>query len=320
MAKELHRFEAVLVGVAVGDAYGRPFEIGGVGPQEDWLSPDRVELSGIRVGDRYAYSDDTETTLILAESIVRGCGFTPLLFAQLLAEKADIDNPVRGYGIAVASTVAGLRRGIPWWITARNLYGGAGSMGNGAVVRVPPIPLFYDSIETIEYMAVSQSYITHTNPVALEGARLHALAIHYALHDVPPSKIVTILVENTFLDVYRVRLKAVKSLLGSKPKRVAEIIGNSALAYESFAAAVYAFVAADGDPLTTLYYALSLGGDSDSIAAMATALALAYAGRLDRELSRLAEKVEAIDYVKKIARDLFEARRKCLHQQAYDYG
>ena len=55
-------------------------------------------------------------------------------------------------------------------------------------------------------------------------------------------------------------------------------IGNSVMMVESAPAAVGVFVAAAGDPLDTVSAGASIGNDSDTVAAMAGALAGALRG------------------------------------------
>ncbi|HEX8744126.1 MAG TPA: ADP-ribosylglycohydrolase family protein [Thermoleophilaceae bacterium] len=65
---------------------------------------------------------------------------------------------------------------------------------------------------------------------------------------------------------------------GDALERIEAAVGTSLLAIESVPAAVGAFAAASGDPLATVRAAVRLGGDTDTIAAMAGALAGALHG------------------------------------------
>ncbi len=303
----------VLLGVAFGDTYGLLYEYEARSPSSVWLN-DPILLRGVEVRGYYAYSDDTETTLILGESLVSSCGFNPSVFADLLARKAEVDNPVRFYGSAVASVVYGLRKGEPWWIVARSLYGGLGSFGNGAAIRVSPIPLFYREKKMIESMAVAQAIVTHTHILGVEGARLHALALHYTLEGIEPSSLLDLLTKETSVAEYRKRLQAIPRLLDSSPIQVARQLGNTAAAHESVAAALYVYIASDGDPVKAVLYAISIGGDVDSIASMAASLVGALKGEKVFP-QNLLENMEAYKPITSLAGRLVEATRDCPRRQ-----
>jgi ADP-ribosylglycohydrolase len=59
---------------------------------------------------------------------------------------------------------------------------------------------------------------------------------------------------------------------------IAEQVGTSVLANESVPAAVAMFAAAGGDPLAAAILGTNLGGDTDTIASMAAAMAGAFSG------------------------------------------
>ena len=297
-----------LLALALGDAYGRPYEVEEKPPSPQWQILDPDSLHGIEVGGRIAYSDDTETTLILAESIIEACGFNPTVFARKLAEKADIMNPVRGYGTAVAAVVSAMRRGTPWWIAARTLYGGQGSAGNGALVRVLPIPLYYHhSQHTTQAMAVAQALVTHTNPLAVEGARLAATIYHHLLQGQTVEEAAEKAAQQAAIPAYqKLLLKAVKEK-PQTPVEAARTLGNTALAHHTLAAAVHIAARSQGDPLKTLSYAVSLGGDVDSIAAVALAITVLEAktlGPLEKHAARLENQQQIADLGEKLCRSI----------------
>jgi ADP-ribosylglycohydrolase len=66
-------------------------------------------------------------------------------------------------------------------------------------------------------------------------------------------------------------------------ERIEAAVGTSMLAFESVPAAVGVFAAAGGDPITTVRAGVQIGGDTDTIAAMAGALAGALHGYAAQE-------------------------------------
>ena len=309
-SKELAR--SVMLAVAFGDALGLPIEIQEVPPREDWLG-DIDGLKPLIIAGTAVYSDDTEMMLILAESLVESCGFNPVDFAARMARKARTWDPIRNYGVGVSEVVEAIRRGVDWRVAARRVWGGQGSYGNGAAVRVPPIPLFYELRDSIELMAVAQAMVTHTHPLGVEAARLLALALHHLARGLDISQLPALLARETMLDEYREKFELLDELLGAKPERVAKVLGNRSMAHESLPAAVYAATAAEGDVAKSIAYALSLGGDADSIAAMSAALAAAYNPETIHHpiLSKIFSILENAELIEELAARLINVREKC---------
>lgn len=309
LVKTLEVFRSVLLGVALGDAFGLHYELAGIPPRaewvEEWVEPLTVEVPGGRI----AYSDDTELTLILAETIIESCGFNPEVFARLLAEKADIWNPIRYYG-STALVIDMIRSGTPWREAARGMYNGQGNYGNGAAIRVAPIPLFYDSKESVELMSIAQSMVTHTHPLGAEAARIQALALYYALHNEPPERTIELLLEDRPAEEIRRRIEMIPSLLDKSPVEVAHSIGNSAIGFESVPAALLVYVRSRGNARKAVWYSISLGGDTDSIASMAVALTAAY-NKGVKGLEEYAERLEDYELIVETAERLYKSYQDC---------
>ncbi len=305
---------AMLIALAVGDALGLPIELKREGPRASWADS-LEEFEPIVLGGRAVYSDDTEQTLILAESIVESCGFNPVDFVKRLAEKARTWDPVRNYGIGVSEVVEAVRKGIDWRLAARRAWGGQGSYGNACAVRVPPIVVFYETRSSIESMAVAQAMVTHVHPLGVEGARLYALALYEVMEGAEPDELPRMLAPETMLDEYREKLEVIPRLLDATPEKVALVIGNKAAAPESIPAAIYVFAKSGGDVALSIAYALSLGGDADSIAAMAATLAAAYNPKSigNSEITRVFDLLESREAILEYAERLVEASARC-HQ------
>ncbi len=306
------RASAVLAALAVGDALGLPLEVQGAAPRGDWLRG-LDGLQGIVLGGRMVYSDDTEVTLILAESIAENCGFNPQAFAELLARRARTWDPVRNYGVGVSEVIEAVRRGVDWRVAARRAWGGRGSFGNNAAVRSPPIAIFYTLRESVEAMAVAQAMVTHVHPIGVEGARLAALAVHLLAGGLDPSELPRVLARETVLEDYRERLELIPELLGATPERVARVLGNGGAAHETVPAAIYALVAGEGVLERVVAAALSLGGDADSIAALAAALAAAHdpSGVEAPSIQRLLSILEDAGEIMELGARLVRARERC---------
>src|SRR5688500_20323339 len=75
------------------------------------------------------------------------------------------------------SLLGKLKQGAPWREVATSLYGGQGSLGNGAAMRVPPVGAYFaDDIAKVVEQAKLSAVVTHTHPEAVAGAVAVAVA------------------------------------------------------------------------------------------------------------------------------------------------
>jgi poly(ADP-ribose) glycohydrolase ARH3 len=279
MHEELLRakFRGALLGVAVGDALGAPFE-GSRSVRPADLERLRREPGLLR------YTDDTHMTLGMAESLVERRGFDGAHIASVFARNFAAE-PWRGYGAAPPRVFRLLEQGVPWDQAGRTLFDGSGSFGNGAAMRVAPAALLaFRDLEEVAGLARQTSVITHTHELGLEGAALQACAIALLLQH----PLAGPLDAHAFLDKLRIHMRAplyaqklqrIQGLLpDARREDVVAQLGNGIAAHEAVPAALYSFLRHAGTFPEVIAYAISLGGDTDTIASMAGALAGAHLG------------------------------------------
>jgi poly(ADP-ribose) glycohydrolase ARH3 len=278
MTPELHsRFCGILLGVAIGDALGASFEGFSRVAADDVA---RVQSASSPL----SYTDDTHMTLGLAESLVDCGGFDGEHLAQTFARNY-VHEPWRGYGPGPTRVFAMLQEGVSWETASTLLFDGLGSLGNGAAMRVAPAALFaYDDLEQVAWLARQTARITHAHELGIEGAVLQACAIARLLQlprgeplDVP-----------AFLETlwhlvvsarYRQQLDTLRELLpGGSLEDVLIRLGHGVAAHEAVPTALFAFLRYRGDFAAAVTFAISLGGDTDTIASMTGALAGAHLG------------------------------------------
>jgi poly(ADP-ribose) glycohydrolase ARH3 len=272
------RFHGALLGVAVGDALGAPFE-----------GQSRVDpgaLVRILTGsDRLTYTDDTHMTLGVLESLVACDG---QLDGRHLADtfiRNFEKEPWRGYGAGPPRVFRRIREGVPWDEAGRLLFGGAGSYGNGAAMRVAPIALRTcgDLRLTVQWARLAGS-ITHTHELALQGACLQACAIALLLkwpagNEISPAHLLAELRRVAEAPLYDGKLTLIQALLPSAPREEVILrLGHGISAYDSVPTALYCFLRHSSSFSEVIQDAICLGGDTDTIASMAGALAGAYLG------------------------------------------
>jgi ADP-ribosylglycohydrolase len=257
------RAGGALIGTFVGDALGMPFE--GL-PRR--AVPRSVEMTEARLG-RGTYTDDTQMMIALAESLIAQGRIDGPCLARAFLDAYEVD---RGYGGGTRRVFELWRSGVAVALAASQVFDGQGSRGNGAAMRIAPVAvLFRDDHERLCVEAAASARVTHAHPVGVDGAVVQAAAIGAALRG---EDILTVARATARTPELRRALEVVEELLAaSSAAGVAHgSLMSSADAAESVAAALYAALAHERFE-TALQFAVRLGGDTDTVAAMAGAVA-----------------------------------------------
>jgi poly(ADP-ribose) glycohydrolase ARH3 len=284
-------FRGCLAGLALGDALGAPFE--GLGPPlSEGLDAFLKNLPPV-----LRYTDDTEMAIGVAESLARCGGFDAEHMARRFAENFD---PRRGYGPGTIAVLGMIKRGVPWQDANRAVCP-EGSFGNGAAMRAAPIGLFFArDPEKLREATFGASSLTHDHPIT------HAVSA--ILGGKGNAEILNELSTAAESDDYRKKLLTVREFLGHpvSAETVIERLGHSVLAHESAPTALYAFMREGDDYLGTIKYCVSLGGDTDTICAMAGALSGAKVG-IEGIPADLLDRLEEKDKILRLAEELYQA-------------
>lgn len=271
------RFRGCFLGAALGDAMGAPYEGVRYVPPEELVGPERDP-------GRLRYTDDTHMTIGVAESLIERGGFDGAHMASRLAENFAAE-PWRGYGAGPPQVFRLLEQGVAWDRAGSMLFGGTGSFGNGAAMRMAPVALFaYPDLDEVADLARRAAVLTHTHELGVEGAVLQATAVAWVLGCSPDQPLraedlLQTLRPRTRSAQFREKLDRVGSLLaGGGPGEVVRELGHGTEAPDSVPTALLAFLRHPQSFAETVHFAISLGGDTDTIASMAGALAGAYLG------------------------------------------
>ena len=264
------RFAGSLLGLALGDAIGAHYE-GGVAGALVWRT------LGHGSGRELRWTDDTQMALGLAASLAERDGLDEDHVAARWA--ADCDWR-RGYGAGARRLLAAIREGADWREANRRFFPD-GSFGNGAAMRAAPIGLFFhDDADARDAAAIAQSVITHAHPLGIEGSRLIAAAVAHAVTGGDPAAFAWDSEHPEYGPV--------------DPDR----LGNSVLAHQSAPTAVHiAGRFADRPFDEMMAFVIKLGGDTDTIGAMAGGIWGAWrgCGDLPKESLALLEARERIE-------------------------
>jgi len=181
-------------------------------------------------------------------------------------------------------------------------------------MRVAPIGVFYrNRLDKLEEISHKSSQITHAHNLGKEGAALQAYAIALATNLEPClsfsrrdflAKLTTYAKQDTYVQ----RLKKVVALLTeqNKSKIVAEL-GNGIEAFNSVPTAIFSFLLHYDSFSEAVLYAVSLGGDTDTIGAMTGAISGAYLG-IESIPDSWKEKLENMPYIEELAKELCSLR------------
>ena len=299
------KFLGSLLGAALGDAVGASWE-------GHWVAEEReIELQA-SVSHPLRYTDDTHMTIGVAESLVECGGFDGAHMAGRFVSNY-YSEPWRGYGPGPPRVFRLIKSGKPWDKAATDIYPG-GSFGNGAAMRVAPVGLFFwDRPAELREVAYQSGLITHSHVLGMEGAALQAMAVAMAVAESPdrpfaPLSFVSRLLDFTAEDAYRTKIAKFGMLL-ERPDdrmRVVRELGHGIEAFNSVPTAIFGFLSHPQDVTSSVIYAISLGGDTDTIASMAGAIAGAYLG-VDALPAEWLGRLENRDYLFSLADRLWQA-------------
>lgn len=165
------RMRRSLDGLSVGDAFGQRFFV-----REDVLAT-ALKMRRVPANPPWGWTDDTAMTLSLVETIEANGSLDADEFASRLG-KRYVAQPSRGYGGGAHEVLALLSQGIPWSQAAKSLFDGAGSMGNGAAMRVAPLGAFFanEPLSRVVEEAFRSASVTHAHAEGQAGAVAVALA------------------------------------------------------------------------------------------------------------------------------------------------
>ncbi|MEI7987618.1 MAG: ADP-ribosylglycohydrolase family protein [Chloroflexota bacterium] len=193
------------------------------------------------------FTDDTVLTVALADAILQGKDYTILL------KEYYRRYPHRGYGGAFHNW-ASSPSSAPY-----------NSWGNGAAMRISPTGFAYDTLEETLSQAKAFTEITHNHPEGIKGGQAEAAAIFLARQGESKEKIKHYIVENFNYDLSRTcdeirpTYRFDESCQGTVPQ------------------AITAFLESD-DFEHAIRLAISLGGDSDTLACITGGIAQAFYG------------------------------------------
>jgi ADP-ribosylglycohydrolase len=308
----LTRARGALYGLAIGDALGMPTQMlsraeivrrwGPLLPGFEPALPGHPIAAGMPAG---TVTDDTEQAVLLGRLLVKGHGtIDPHELAAALTEW-ERDMAERGsldlLGPSTKRAVAAVLAGVP------PEDAGATGATNGAAMRIAPVGIAVRvidagtrpdravppdpataSLSTLVDRVVMASSVTHDTGIALAGAAAVAAAVSAGVSGATVAEATTLGVQAARLAAGRghwvagadvaARIEWATGLVAGRAEAEAAgliytLVGTSLATQESVPAAFAVLAAVPADPWRTCRLAASLGGDCDTVAAMAGAIA-----------------------------------------------
>ena len=233
----------MILGAIVGDIVGCPYEFDNIKTKDFDL---------FSAGSRF--TDDTVMTLAAASALrkwKKGENIKDKDFTKAVIEAMKFFGkkyPHAGYG-----------KQFKQWLFSRSTKP-YGSWGNGSAMRVSPVAWYFDNLETVERFAALSAQVTHSHTEGIKGAQATAAAIFLARTGKSKSAIRGYIEAKYDYDLSRTcsQIREVYTFDGSCQGTVPE--------------AVIAFLEAENFE-DALRNAISLGGDSDTLAAITCSIA-----------------------------------------------
>jgi len=197
--------------------------------------------------DECSFTDDTILTVALAEAIITGGCY------ETLMKEYYLRYPDAGYG----------KRFCAW--ARGDIVGPYNSYGNGAAMRISPVSWAFNSLAEVLQKAKEYTAITHNHREGIKGAQATAAAI-YLGRTGSSKEVIRQYIEQTFgyklaktCDQIRPKYKFDESCQRTVPQAITAFLESTDFEH-------------------SIRLAISLGGDSDTLACITGSIAEAFYG------------------------------------------
>lgn len=271
------RFLGAMVGSALGDA---------IGEMAFHARSAEVLYEHVTAADYLEYTDDTAMAIGLAQSLVANGKVVEQHLGDTFRTNYDIE-PWRGYAMGPPTIFHRVKHEhIGYRQAASEIYKGQGSFGNGAAMRIAPLGVFYYDQADLYARVEEASVVTHTHPIAIDGAALVATAMAASMRLDPDAGFPRDAMARQLIDTCRTtemcdKMTQVYELLQNTKTsdyQVGRELKLSVSTHESVPFALFSFLKYAQSFEQCLLCSCMHGGDRDTMAAMACAVSGAYLG------------------------------------------
>lgn len=249
-----------MLGALIGDTIGSVYEFHNIKTTEFPL-----------FSSKSTFTDDSVMTMAVAEWLLKGKERTMDDLEEAMVSLAR-RFPNRGYG-------GGFYRWLFFPNELRSYDGQRsdglrhpyGSFGNGSAMRVSAVGWFFDTLEETEFWAKKSAEITHNHPEGIKGAQATAAAIYMARTGSTKEDIREYIVSRYGYDLSRTC------------DEIRPTYRFNATCQGTVPQAIVAFLEST-DFESCIRLGVSLGGDTDTLCAIAGAIAEAFYGSIPEQI------------------------------------
>jgi ADP-ribosyl-[dinitrogen reductase] hydrolase len=290
-----NRFRGCLIGLACGDALGAPVEFlprGTFPPVETLTGGGKFQL---KPGE---WTDDTSMALCLASSLIEKQAFDPENQMQKYLKWAEDGYlSCKDYCFGMGKTV--FQALVRYKKTGAPYSGNTDpkSAGNGCVMRLAPVVLFYyPDHQSVVHFSGESSKTTHGALECIDACRLFGNILFKALSGHPKSEILS--ADPFFESPGNGLCRNIQKIAnGNYKSKSSTGISGSGYVVESLEAALWCFYTTETFKEAVLK-AVNLGQDADTTAAICGQLAGAYYG-IDGISKEWIEKIAMNEFILK---------------------
>jgi ADP-ribosylglycohydrolase len=225
-----------------------------IGSVYEWHNNKTTDFS--LMNEASFFTDDSVLTIALADSILNGAPYNTLLKEYYTL------YPNAGYG-GMFSRWASSDKSEPY-----------NSFGNGAAMRISPVGFAFSTLDSVMAKAEEYTAVTHDHPEGIKGAQATAAAIYLARTGNDKEQIRGF-IQMRFgydlsrrLDDIRPEYKFDETCQGTVPEAIIAFLESKS--YEN-----------------AIRLAISLGGDSDTLACITGGIAQAFYGSIPEEIEKM---------------------------------
>lgn len=255
-----------MLGAIIGDIVGSVYEF------------DNIKTTDFPFFSRRStYTDDSIMTVAVAEWLLTDSELTHDKLEEVMLKYAkSFPFPTGGYGGSFSmwlfrpQCLTNYKTGEK--ATKRVPYN---SWGNGSAMRVSAVGWMFDTLEETERVAALSASITHDHPEGIKGAQATAAAIFLARTGKSKQEIKEYIEQRFGYDI------------GTHSDEIRKVYGWEDSCQGTVPPAIRAFLDST-DFESAIRIAVSLGGDSDTLACITGGIAEAYYGEIPREIFQAA--------------------------------
>jgi len=304
------RAQGILLGLACGDTLGRPVE---------FQNPNRIKETHGRVTEMLAHgthgqpagtiTDDTEMALCIARSLAEHGTFEPKDVAARFVEWKR-SGPF-DIGIMTSSALQRIQNGEPWDEAGHREWEASvegSNAGNGSLMRCAPYAIAYrDAPDELVKVSRQSSAITHAEPRCQWSCVLFNRTLANLLTDVErPLEPFLDDIGSELPDEVRNTVEPITTALHGEPVDIS--LENSGYVVTTLQAGLYHGLTAES-AADAVVDAVMMGGDTDTIGAVAGAVAGARFGA-DALPERWLVEIDEADELRQLASELTKQRSK----------